>query len=110
MFEGKVVRVLSYRGAGTIVGGVACALNRLHSLCGGEWWYVENEDLKVLRGSDEATTVKFERSVIAAHYSHCNEFLWPMLHDMPGRAKYSLKNEMLYRFMCSSIAHSVLRQ
>lgn len=95
-----MMNILSYRGPGA-GGGVSSALsrlmNRLSGLTSGyaetlnsyplRWWHLEGSDIKDSFGHEFISRPNPE--VIAGHYRYCNEFLWPVLHDMPEYAAYS---------------------
>lgn len=61
------------------------------------WWYLESESLIRKTGDSCNSIAGIPKSVVDGHYRHCNNFLWPVFHDMPERAIHSLNDQNLYR-------------
>ncbi|MBK9206592.1 MAG: trehalose-6-phosphate synthase [Candidatus Obscuribacter sp.] len=36
------------------------------------------------------------QTIVDGHYRYCNEFLWPILHDMPQYSTYIAADRLLY--------------
>lgn len=91
------MNILSYRGPGA-GGGVSSALSRLTNRLSGltfghaetlnsyplRWWHLEGSEIKDCFGHEFIGRPSAD--VIAGHYRYCNQFLWPILHDMPDYA------------------------
>jgi trehalose 6-phosphate synthase len=93
--------VVSYRGPG-VAGGVSSGLGnawRKDRNGNTRWWFVCDQSINVL--SKQAQQSQFvthlSESVINGHYRYCNEFLWPVLHDLPEHATYRPEDRAQYR-------------
>jgi trehalose 6-phosphate synthase len=107
------MNIVSYRGPG-MAGGVSTALASVWEENAGEgsWWYMKDSALQVAYNVDEEPSLvaNLSQELIKGHYRFCNEFLWPVLHDLPeyatlresDREHYQKFNEILSRL----IAHS----
>ena len=85
--------VVSYRGPG-VAGGVSSGLGRAwlhHSQDNSMWWFLKQGVLQSLGcGSEKSKFVSLlPDSTVSGHYGFCNEFLWPLMHDLPQFATYS---------------------
>lgn len=85
--------VVSYRGPGA-AGGVSSGLGavwRKESENNSRWWHLNNGILEVLsRSSEQAKYIAMlPDSLVDGHYRFCNEFLWPIMHDLPQFATFS---------------------
>jgi len=104
--------VLSYRGPGAS-GGVSSALVSAWKKQYGantRWWFLAGDSLSVLdrNGSEHVNFVtQMDESVVKGHYRYCNEFLWPLLHDLPLYASYSSDDRTSYRRFNSQVAQHV---
>jgi trehalose 6-phosphate synthase/phosphatase len=109
------MNIVSYRGPG-MAGGVSSALARLWEEHGAEanWWHLADREVRVACGlaDDQFTVASLSERLIKGHYDYCNEFIWPVMHDLPQfaryvpehRGQYHRFNEVLGRL----IAHSAL--
>ncbi|HEY9712060.1 MAG TPA: trehalose-6-phosphate synthase [Chroococcales cyanobacterium] len=102
--------VISYRGPGA-AGGVASGLESNMSKHGQQslWWYLKDGALSVLKpGSKEPEFVtQLTDNVIEAHYRFCNEFLWPIMHDLPQFASFNGDDYELYKKFNRTIAEYI---
>jgi trehalose 6-phosphate synthase/phosphatase len=94
------MHIVSYRGPGQ-AGGVSAALERAwdsNLSTGSLWWHVDNNSLKVSRGPGAVSTdiANIPQDVIKGHYRFCNDFLWPVMHDLPEYATYDHEDRLLY--------------
>jgi trehalose 6-phosphate synthase len=107
------MNIVSYRGPGE-AGGVSTALAGIfeeHNGAG-SWWHMKDAALQIACDveSEAKTLINLSTELVKGHYRFCNEFLWPVLHDMPeyaalregDREHYQRFNEVLSRM----IAHS----
>jgi len=107
------MNIVSYRGPG-MAGGVSSALERIWDEHGGQanWWHLQGHELKVARGTDPElfSLASISESLIKGHYDYCNEFLWPVMHDLPQFARYLPEHrEQYHKFnevLSRLIAHS----
>ena len=84
--------VISYRGPGA-AGGVSSGLAnawRSQKVSETFWWFLSNESLSNL--APDSTEPKFytqlNESTVKGHYHFCNNFLWPLMHDLPIHATF----------------------
>jgi trehalose 6-phosphate synthase len=97
--------MLSYRGP-SAPGGVSNALTRIHqreenSL---EWWYLNGNDLQRKLPRLDQTLVSIDETMRLNHYQYCNNFLWPVLHDLDQFAHYSEAERECYRRFNATVA------
>lgn len=100
------MQILSYRGP-SAPGGVSNALTQIFNHDGDGWWFVDGDKLRCRRDmpqSQETFAYDLDADVTALHYSYCNNFLWPVLHDLPQYAHYSEIEHECYRAFNSSVA------
>lgn len=104
------MNILSYRGPST-PGGVSATLSRVIEQTSRDqnWWFLHGTDLRRKSKSAAGETVcQIPFEVIEGHYRYCNEFLWPILHELPQYALFSETDRQSYLFMNKSIAWNVL--
>ena len=95
------MNIVSYRGPG-MAGGVSAALSTLwageHSN-GSRWYHMNETSVKAFSSQDDPAEAigVIPQMVIDGHYRFCNEFLWPVMHDMPEYASYHCVDHALYR-------------
>jgi trehalose-6-phosphate synthase len=95
------MNIVSYRGPG-MAGGVSAALARAwESDLGdaGMWWHLCNNNLQVSPGLNTKPIVvaNLPETVVQGHYRFCNDFLWPLMHDLPQHARYIAEDYASYR-------------
>jgi trehalose-6-phosphate synthase len=85
------MKLLSYRGPAAS-GGVSCTLSRAftkHAQDSSSWWHIEGSSLVVRSKLSPIKTVcNIAPAITEGHYRYCNNFLWPILHDLPQFAIY----------------------
>jgi len=96
------MNIVSYRGPG-MAGGVSSALARIWEDCSenASWWHLNENHVEVARGIEYDTRRlnTLPKELIKGHYDYCNEFLWPVMHDLPQYATYKKEQrEAYYRF------------
>jgi len=108
----RKMNILSYRGPGK-AGGVSGALARIVDGTSDRlirWWYLNENGLASKTGREDLQHVKaIPRNIVEGHYRHCNNFLWPVLHDMPERAIYSPGDRQSYRLFNQLFALNILQ-
>lgn len=93
------MNLLSYRGPGK-AGGVSGALARIIEGRADEsirWFYLDEGELKTTTGGTCSPIFQLPENIVAAHYRYCNNFLWPVLHDMPERALLDSGDRLCYQ-------------
>ncbi|MBX9687579.1 MAG: trehalose-6-phosphate synthase [Candidatus Obscuribacterales bacterium] len=93
--------ILSYRGPG-VAGGVSSGLASAwhqNASSSSRWWYVKNRTLEVLaaQDADSRLVALIPETVKQGHYAFCNEFLWPLMHDLPQHISFSQENYEHYK-------------
>ena len=94
--------VISYRGPGA-AGGVSSGLGnawRQQQDAKTRWWFLSGDTLSVLdqnmeRGAEFVH--QLTANVVKGHYRYCNEFIWPLMHDLPQHVTYRAEDRALYR-------------
>lgn len=92
------MRILSYRGP-SAPGGVSNALTQIfeeHESVS-EWWFLRDQSLVCAKDSSERPSHSINADLVSDHYKYCNNFLWPVLHDMPHLAIYSADEHKAYQ-------------
>jgi trehalose 6-phosphate synthase len=93
------MNIVSYRGPG-MAGGVSSALERIWNEYAGQanWWHLSDNEFRVASGLDfeMRKVASFAKDLVKGHYDYCNEFLWPVLHDLPQYATYRAENRDHY--------------
>lgn len=109
------MNIVSYRGPGE-AGGVSSTLAGVweENANGGSWWYLKGAALQIASDveSDAQTLANLSPDLIKGHYRYCNEYLWPILHDLPqyaschegDREQYQRFNEVWSRLIGHSNA------
>ncbi len=106
------MNIISYRGPG-MAGGVSSALAllwRQQDLKSATWWHLSGADLQATDDIDEQPRhlSAISRAVLDGHYRYCNEFLWPVMHDLPQFANYRADDHKLYITANRIITRNVL--
>ncbi len=104
------MQILSYRGPNA-PGGVSNAITQIyHQNQGtGDWWYIDGEHLRSTSTLSADSTILINAELSAKHYGYCNNFLWPMLHDLPHLAHYSEEERQCYKELNLAIAFRLRR-
>lgn len=100
--------ILSYRGPGA-PGGVSSGLARLwaeQKQNSGSWWFIDGNSWQELghRSEQPSALGELDQSLMKGHYQYCNDFLWPVMHDLPQYATLNLADQRLYRRFNERIA------
>ncbi len=93
--------VVSYRGPGA-AGGVSSALEigwRNQSHIQSHWWFLANNTIERLSSEYRSGMFvkKLPEELVSGHYRYCNDFLWPLMHDLPQYATFNAGDRDLYR-------------
>lgn len=105
------MNILSYRGPST-PGGVSATLSRVieQTYDAQQWWFLHGSRLRKKTGkinsTEEVCQIPF--NTIEGHYRYCNDFLWPVLHELPQYATFSEADKLMYQQMNKTFAWNVL--
>lgn len=87
------MNIISYRGPYS-AGGVSGALSTIFENLASQneiWWHLSGR--KILKrestGKLVACVCKIPHHIIEGHYRYCNNFLWPVFHDLPVYANFN---------------------
>jgi trehalose 6-phosphate synthase len=106
------INLLSYRGPGNSGGvssGLECLWRTESAKADSSWWFLSDKSLEKISsvsGSSEFIALIPEK-VVAGHYRYCNDFLWPVLHDLDQYAKYDLVDREHYRHFNQMFANYI---
>lgn len=91
------MQILSYRGP-SAPGGVSNALTQIFENNDhfNKWWFVRDNFLKSKARRTQDSAFKLDPNLKRNHYRYCNNFLWPVLHDLPQFARYSTYERLSY--------------
>ncbi len=102
------MRILSYRGPAS-PGGVSTAISNIFKAQkeSGEWWFVR--DNKVVRKTQryEHSDIWLNAGIVEKHYRFCNNFLWPVMHDLPELAHLDRSEFQAFRALNYYIASEI---
>ncbi len=107
------MHIVSYRGPG-MAGGVSAALARAWESnlgSGGMWWYLAEDQLNMTAGPDSPvkTLADLPAEVIKGHYRFCNEFLWPIMHDLPQYCNFVPEDRAYYDTFNQTLGWCIIR-
>jgi len=104
------MQIVSYRGP-TQPGGVSNALTQIDYLQNQQsnWFYIVDHELWIKNKDQKRPIYAFDKIIQKNHYYYCNNFLWPIMHDMPELARYSLVERLHYKVFNSSLALNLNR-
>ncbi len=62
------------------------------------WWYLESGKLKCYSANNLRLfpQVELAEQLVQAHYRYANEFIWPVMHELPQYAVYNTADHFLY--------------
>lgn len=105
------MNILSYRGPST-PGGVSATLSRVieQTSEGQNWWFLHGTGLRKRSGKQSKTedVCQIPFKMIEGHYRYCNDFLWPILHDLPQYAHFDASDKLAYTQLNTSVSWNVL--
>lgn len=106
------MHIISYRGPG-MGGGVSPSLSRLEASANGDssWWFLgaDNEVAARFGGSGEEKIGCIAKDIVDGHYHYCNEFLWPIMHDLHEYATYNEEHQLAYEKFNRIFARKISR-
>ena len=107
------MNILSYRGPST-AGGVSSALARIIENCADgdtRWFYIDKSSIETRTSAYQAPEEigKIPQAIIDGHYSYCNSFIWPILHDLPQHSTFSARDRHMYKQFNTRFARNITR-
>lgn len=107
------MNIVSYRGPSS-PGGVSGTMSRIFdrfSAPGPRWWYVSRSALLSRQRTEHTPyyVCHIPQRIVEGHYRYCNEFLWPVLHDLPQFCTYSSEDKKLYEQFNLSAGCNILQ-
>lgn len=102
------MNLISYRGPG-MAGGLSSGLAQAwdeHAVAGEDWWHLRDTQVAVSNNtiSNPVKLAELPSELVQSHYRYCNEFLWPIMHDLPEYAVYHLNDRIAYRQFINNFA------
>jgi len=106
------MNIVSYRGPG-MAGGLSNAISRVWEKSGNSynWWFVADNVLSVAYSKDKTADalLSVDQEIINGHYQYCNDFLWPVMHDLPAYATYRVADRKNYKAFNRLFAPAILK-
>ncbi|MBX9878506.1 MAG: trehalose-6-phosphate synthase [Candidatus Obscuribacterales bacterium] len=106
------MNIVSYRGPG-MAGGLSNAMTKVWEKDenNGNWWFVSDNALSVSRGKDSKseTLAVVDQDIINGHYRYCNDFLWPVMHDLSAYATYRMEDRKHYKAFNRLFAPAIIK-
>lgn len=107
------MNIVSLKGP-AIEDGITAALERLHESGGRNqsWWYLAQDQIRCLTKSAvrHLPSENIPAQVSDSHYRFCNEFIWPIMHDMADQATYTEEDYFLYKRFNAILVAQIERQ
>lgn len=106
------MNIVSYRGPG-MAGGLSNALTKVweKDSNNGNWWFVSDNVLSVSRGKNSKieSLAAIDEDIINGHYRYCNDFLWPVMHDLTVFATYRSEDRKNYKLFNRLFAQAIVK-
>src|SRR5579883_2750217 len=99
------MQILSYRGP-SCAGGVSGTIGRLierHCTGADYWWYLSQNRLTISQHDAVIHHCSVPEKIVRGHYRYSNEFLWPVLHDLPEHARFVAEDRLYYQQLNLSV-------
>lgn len=108
------MNMVSYRGPG-MAGGLSSGLSQAWKESNTEinwWWHMNQNQLIASSNTESQTRIvnELENQLIEDHYRFCNEFIWPIMHDLPENAIFHHNRYKQYRRFNTVFGHYVSNQ
>lgn len=103
--------ILTYRGpsrSGGVSGSITQVFNKFGQ--GEQWWHITECALLVRQSHSVRLRCQISKSIVDGHYRYCNNFLWPVLHDMPEQASFSRDDHKCYQQFNLALAANVMHE
>lgn len=107
------MNIITYRGPG-MAGGLSNSVGQAWHLCADSndlWWNIGKDYFQcIAAGNDEAQNiVPLSKDFIDGHYGYCNEFLWPVLHNLPELSIFRFQANRQYEQFNLTIAQALAK-
>src|ERR1700722_19734961 len=106
------MKIISYRGP-SCAGGLSTAVGqawREYSDDSDLWCHLQKNELQVLSHDQEnRPIINLSEEIVDGHYRYCNEFLWPLMHDLEEYAVYNAEHNRQYEQLNATIVDSLER-
>ena len=94
------MNIITYRGPG-MAGGLSNSVGQAWRTCADpsdRWWNIGKATLQCLsRESDQIKDlITIAPELIGGHYKYCNDFLWPVLHNLQEHANFDFQANRQY--------------
>lgn len=104
------MHLLSYRGP-AMAGGVSGTFASLwdaKSTYLNAWSFLEGESVCQVTDFGRREIATISPKLLDSHYRFCNEFIWPVMHDMPERVRFVEADYNCYKIFNRSMAANML--
>jgi trehalose 6-phosphate synthase/phosphatase len=106
------MNIVSYRGP-SAPGGVSGTLSNIfdkYATVKESWWHLSGNELIVISKSRRRErTCVISSSIVEGHYRYCNNFLWPILHDMPEHSAFDERDRSAFIEFNMALACNIYR-
>ena len=103
------MKIISYRGPSS-AGGLSTAVGqawREYSNAADLWCHMEKNGMQVLsHTAEQQFETNLPQELIDGHYQYCNEFLWPIMHDLEEHATYIPEHKRQYEQLNGMISQA----
>jgi len=94
-----------------MAGGVSPALTQLvgESNANHLWWHLDGDTISYSNSNGKKRERHtLSQAVIEGHYRYCNEFIWPLMHDLSEYANYRSEDRALYERFNRILAREIV--
>ncbi len=107
------MNIITYRGPG-MAGGLSNSVAQgwhTYADAADRWWNIDKQNLQCLpAGSDDAINLEvISQELLDGHYRYCNEFLWPVLHNLPERSVFRFQANRQYEQFNLLVAETIVK-
>lgn len=98
-----------------MAGGLSNSVGHAWRTCastGDKWWNISDNSLQRMSGinHDPEDIVSLKDELIDGHYRYCNEFLWPVLHNMEDISVFRFQSYKLYERFNRVVADALINE
>lgn len=101
--------IVSYRGPSR-AGGVSGALSQVLQRSQGSnqrWWSLTQNALMLRDEDSEQYVCSINKQLFDAHYRYCNNFLWPVMHELPQFTRLDDADRFCYQQFNLALAANI---